>query len=314
MCLARMYKTERLAMRIFLRSLISRRRHFTWADARDYFVIALGALLQALAIHLFLVPGGLVNGGISGLAQIIYHKTGWPIGLMIFLGNVPLFVLGWRFLGGPRFALRTAFAVIAVSVFTDILGLLLPYLPISYLPKEPVLFALYGGVISGVGYGLVYRSQGTSGGSDILARILNNWRGITISQSYLLTDSLIMFGGGLIYGIDNALFAIAMLYISGVAAEAVMDGSNVIRTALIITSAPKQVADLILSEMERGVTLIPATGAYTGAERTVLYCVITRSEEIQLKALVREADPKAFMVIGQAHEALGEGFKSWKPS
>ncbi|HEX7975731.1 MAG TPA: YitT family protein [Anaerolineales bacterium] len=281
---------------------------FSWGALRDYGLITAGALLQALAIRLFLVPSHLVNGGVSGLAQIINYYTGWPIGLMIFLGNLPLFLIGWRFLGGPRFALRTAFAVAVTSFLIDFLVL---YLPKAGLTSDLVLNTLYGGVVSGVGYGLVYRGRGTSGGTDILARILNNWRGISLSQSYMLTDSLIILIAGLAFSWANALYALVMLYVSGIAAEGTTEGSNVLRTALIITNNPQTVTDQILHEMQRGVTVMNARGAYTGEERTVLYCVISRSEVAQIKALVREADPRAFMVIGQAHEALGEGFRSF---
>lgn len=293
-------------MRTFFSTLLHQRRRFSWKILRDYLFIAAGALLQALAIRLFLVPAGLVNGGISGLSQIINHFTGIPIGLMILIGNLPLFVIGWRFLGGRRFTMRTAFAVVSISVFTDLLVLILPK---EGLTSDLVLNTLYGGVASGIGYGLVYRGQGTSGGSDILARILNNWKGISISQSYLLTDSLIMFMGGLVYSWENALYAIVMLYISGVAAEVALEGANVVRTALIITTEPEAVTQQVLENMERGVTVLSGKGAYTGADRPVLYCVITRSEVTQLKALVNEIDPHAFIVIGQAHEALGEGFR-----
>jgi uncharacterized membrane-anchored protein YitT (DUF2179 family) len=293
-------------MRTFFTTLITQPHKLSWGSARDYLLIALGSLLQALSIRLFLVPAGLINGGISGLSQVINHFTGFPIGLMILLGNIPLFILGWRFLGGRRFAMRTAFAVITISVFTDLLVFILPREGITH---DLVLNTLYGGVASGIGYGLVYRGQGTSGGSDILARILNHWRGISISQSYLLTDSLIIFLGGLVYSWENALYAIVMLYISGVAAEVSTEGANVVRTALIITAQPEAVTRQILENMERGVTMLSGRGAFTGTERLVLYCVITRSEVIQLKALVREIDPGAFIVIGQAHEALGEGFR-----
>lgn len=288
--------------------LNSQRLRFSWGALRDYAFITAGALLQALAIRLFLVPSHLVNGGISGLAQIINYYSGWPIGLMIFLGNLPLFLIGWRYLGGPRFALRTAFAVAVTSFLTDILVL---YLPKTGLTSDLVLNTLYGGLVSGVGYGLVYRGRGTSGGTDILARILNNWRGVSLSQSYMLTDSLIILIAGLAFGWANALYALVMLYVSGIAAEGTTEGSNVLRTALIITNNPQVVTDQILYEMQRGVTVMNARGAYTGEERTVLYCVVSRSEVAQIKALVREADPRAFMVIGQVHEALGEGFRSF---
>jgi uncharacterized membrane-anchored protein YitT (DUF2179 family) len=277
-----------------------------WHIIGDYFLIFLGALLQALAIRLFLVPANLVSGGVSGIAQIIHHYTNWPIGLMIFIGNLPIFVIGWRYLGGVRFALRTAFAVIAVSILTD---LPMPWLPATGLTNDLVLNALYGGVVSGIGFGLVYRGQATSGGSDILARIINHWRGISISQSYLWTDSLVMLLGGLAFSWTNALYAIINLYISGLAAEAVVEGENVVRTAMIITECPQTVADKILVEMERGVTMLNGRGAYTKAEKEVLYCVVSRAEVNQLKVFVHEADPNAFMVIGHAYEALGEGFQ-----
>jgi len=279
-----------------------------WEYLHDYGLIALGALLQALAIRLFLVPANLVGGGVSGISQIIHHYTGWPIGLMILIGNLPIFAMGWRYLGGRRFALRTAFAVAAVSLFTD---LPVPFLPVEGITNDLVLNTLYGGVVSGIGFGLVYRGQATSGGSDILARILHHWRGVSISQSYLWTDSLVMLAGGLTFSWANALYAIANLYISGVTAEAVVEGSNVIRTAIIITSQPDSITHKVLYNMERGVTLLEGKGAFTGTEREVLYVVISRAEVNQLKALVHEVDPQAFMVIGHAYEALGEGFQTF---
>jgi uncharacterized membrane-anchored protein YitT (DUF2179 family) len=293
-------------MRVFWRDVLSQRPAWSWQTARDFLLIAAGALIQALSLRLFLVPAQLVSGGVSGLSQVINYYTGFPIGVMVLLGNLPLFVLGWRYLGGPRFALRTAFAVVTYSILVDVLVF---FLPPEGLTDDVVLNALFGGVISGIGFGLVYRGRGTSGGSDILARILSNWRGISISQSYLLTDALIMFLAGITFSWEKALYSLVYLYVSGLSAEAVTQGSNVVRTALIITRNPEAVANKILYEMERGVTLMPARGAYTGAERTVLYCVVSRAEVVQIKALVQEADPKAFMVIGNAHEALGEGFQ-----
>lgn len=293
-------------MRVFWREALSQRPELTWGTVQDFLFIAAGALIQALALRLFLIPAQLVSGGVSGLSQVINYYTGWPIGVMVFLGNLPLFLLGWRYLGGPRFAVRTAFAVLSYSVLLDVLVF---FVPQDGLTDDLVLNALFGGVVSGIGFGLVYRGRGTSGGSDILARMLSKWRGISISQSYLLTDALIMFLAGITFSWEKALYALVNLYVSGLSAEAVTQGSNVVRTALIITRNPQAVADKIMYEMERGVTMVPARGGYTGAERTVLYCVISRAEVVQVKALVQEADPKAFMVIGNAHEALGEGFQ-----
>jgi uncharacterized membrane-anchored protein YitT (DUF2179 family) len=278
----------------------------SWKNLRDYGLILLGSLLQALSLRLFLVPGLLVSGGVSGAAQIINFYTAFPIGLMVLIGNAPLFILGWRHLGGKRFALRTAFAVVSFSLLTD--GLVF-FLPVNGLTNDLVLNAIYGGVTLGIGLGLVYRGQGTSGGSDILGRILNRRFGISISQAYLITDTLVVLAGGLAFDWTHALYGLVVIYVSGLAAEMVSEGSGVFRSAMIISTLPDKVANHILHEMERGVTVLPGTGGYTGVDRPVLYCVVTRSEVNQLKALVSEVDPGAFMVIGIVHEALGEGFR-----
>ena len=282
-----------------------------WSTIRDYALLLAGALVQAIGLRLFMVPANLASGGISGISQLINHFTGWPIGLMVFLGNVPLFLLGWRFLGGRRFALRTLAAVVAYSFFVDAL-LWLPFFPKAGITNDLVLNSLYGAVVSGIGYGLVYRAQGTSGGSDILARILNRWRGISMTQSYLMTDAVVILAAGFVFGWQKALYAIITLYVSGLVVDTTMEGAGTVRTALIISDQSEAVSQRILSEMERGVTVLAGAGAYTHEPRPVLYCVVTRSEVQQLKTIVHEADPKAFMVVGAAHEALGEGFQPFK--
>jgi uncharacterized membrane-anchored protein YitT (DUF2179 family) len=282
-----------------------------WPSIRDFGLITLGALLEALALRLFLVPANLASGGVTGIAQIINYFTGWPIGVMVLLGNIPLFALGWRFLGGRRFAMRTAYAVVAYSVLVDLLPRL-PFFPPNGLTDDLVINALYGAVIAGVGYGLVYRGNGTSGGSDILARILTHWRSIPMTQSYLMVDSAVILAAGFVFGWKQALYAIVVLYVSGLVVDTTMEGGGTVRSAMIITSQPEIVSEKILLDMERGVTVLEGTGAYTGENRPVLYCVVSRSEIQQLKSIVSEADPKAFMVIGVAHEALGEGFQSFR--
>lgn len=282
-----------------------------WPSLRDYSLIALGALVQAVALRIFFIPADLASGGVSGIAQLIHHYTNWPVGLMVFIGNLPLFALGWRFLGGRRFALRTGFSIVTYSFLTDAL-LWLPFFPREGLTHDLVLNSLYGAVIAGLGYGLVYRGRGTSGGSDILARVLNHYRGISMTQSYMMTDTLVILAAGLIFGWDKALYAVITLYVSGLVVDAIMEGGGTVRTALIITSAPQEVATQILTVLERGVTRLEGTGVYTGQERPVLYAVVTRAEVQLLKDIVHQADPQAFMVIGAAHEAMGEGFQPFK--
>ena len=286
---------------------------------RDYFLIGISSIIQAFSLRVFLVPANLASGGVSGIAQLINHYTHWPIGLMVFIGNIPLFMIGWRFLGGRRFAFRTAFAIATYALFTDLL-LRTPLFAmngaatrlISELHGDIFLNSLYGAVIGGIGYGLVYRARGTSGGSDILARILNNWRGISMTQSYLIVDTAVILSAGFVFGWKNALYAMITLYVSGLVSETVLEGGGTVRTAMIITREVEAISNRVIDELERGVTILEGSGAYTGEARPVLYCVITRAEVATLKAIVHEADPLAFMVIGVAHEALGEGFKPLK--
>lgn len=282
-----------------------------WSYVHDYGLITVGMLIQAVGLRLFLVPAQLASGGVSGLSQLINHFTGWPIGLMVLIGNIPLLILGWRYLGGRRFAIRTAFAVAIYSFMVDEL-LHLPFFPHEGLTNDIVLNALYGAVLGGIGAGLVYRGQATSGGSDILARILNHWRGIPMTQSYLITDAVIILSAGFVFGWPKALYALVSLYVSGLVVDTTMEGAGILRTAWIITSEPVAVTQKILFEMQRGVTSVNGTGGYTGAARPILYCVVTRSEVQHLKTIVHEIDPKAFMVVGSAYEALGEGFQPFK--
>ena len=279
---------------------------FSWRSIEDYLLILLGAFLQALSMRLFLVPASLVSGGISGIAQILHYTVGWPIGLVVLLGNIPLVIVGWRYLGGPRFALRTMLSIAAFSIFTDLLISLTGSSPIT---SDILLNTLYGGMLLGVGLGVVYLGRGTSGGTDILGRVLNRRLGISISMAYLLTDSFAVLLAGFFFGWEKALYGLFMIYLSGVAADTTSQGSSVIRSAFIITDETEKVILAIQDQLDRGATIISAKGGYTGKDRPIVYCVVTAAEVVRLKAIVHECDPDAFMVVGQANEALGEGFK-----
>lgn len=274
--------------------------------ARDYLLIVVGTTIQAAAMHLFFIPGELVAGGLSGSAQLIHKFTGWPIGTMVLIGNIPLIYLGWRFLGGRRFLFRTIFASVVYSTVVDVLPL---FLPRDGLTHDFLLNALYGGVIGGVGAGLVFQAKATTGGTDILARLLDRKFGIPLSQSYMYTDGLVVFLAALAFSWEHALYAVIALYIGGVVMETVTTGSNVVRVATIITNKPDDVAQAIMRDLVRGVTNWAGKGMYTGQPRHILFCVVSRAEIVPLKAIIHEVDPDAFVVIGQVQEALGEGFR-----
>ena len=286
------------------------KEELSWRTAADYLMLILGALVQALAMRLFLVPSQLLSGGVSAIAQIVNSFNGWPIGVMVFIGNLPLFFLGWRYLGGWRFAIRTGVAITAFSIFTDTLVYVLPA---EGLTHDLVLSSVFGGVVFGIGLGLVYRAKGTSGGSDILGQILYHRKGIPMTQAYFATDTAVLLAGGIFWSWELALYGMIVMYVCGLAAELILEGPRVLNTVMIISNCPQQVAKEIMTVLERGVTILNGTGAYTGEDRPALYCVVTRSEVNKIKALVYAKDPNAFIVIGDAHEALGEGFKRLMP-
>lgn len=279
---------------------------FSWRSISDYLLIILGGFVQALALRTFLIPSQLVGGGISGVAQLLHYLWRTPVGMITLLANIPLFVIGWRYLGGPRFALRTILSVVSFTVFTDILIELTGQAPIT---DDILLNSLYGGIILGIGLGLVYLGRGTSGGTDILTRILNQRLGMSISLAYMITDSFAVLLAGFFFSWDKSLYGLIMIYLSGVAADMVSQGTNVIREAMIITDETEKVVTAITQGLGRGTTIIDAKGGYTNKDRPIVFCVVTAGEVIRLKAIVHEADPDAFMVVGHANEALGEGFK-----
>ena len=286
-----------------------KRELFDKENVIDFLMILLGCLIQALGMVFFLVPANLISGGISGLAQVINHYTGLPIGLMTLLGNIPVLILGWRYLGRLAFAVRTVAAILFFSLFTDMLYFIFPNPSVT---NDLFLNTIFGAVIIGIGFGLVYLGGGTSGGSDIIGRILNQRLGISISNAYLLTDTFTILLGGLVFGWELGLYAMIVVYISGKAAELVSEGRNSFRQAYIISKASDEIANRIMTEMEHGVTILHGAGGYTREEKEILYCVFNPHELNELKKLVAESDPDAFMIVGQVNEVLGEGFQKNK--
>ena len=289
----------------------NRRNEAAGRIIRDYALIVLGSVLLAVSMHLFFIPHQLVAGGLSGTAQLINNFTGWPIGTVSFVLNIPLFILGWFYLGGHRFLARTVFSSFVFAVVLDGLQLLWPDVVIT---DDLALNALYGGVTAGVAVGLIFRARATSGGTDILARMLERKFGTPLSQAYLYTDGIVVFLAGLAFGWERALYAVIALYVGGVLVEVTLNGSNIMRVATIITTEPQAVADRVLADMERGVTEWSGRGMYTGTERHILLCAVSRTDTVMLKAIIHEADPHAFVIIGQAQEVFGEGFRSLKES
>ena len=280
-----------------------------WPILRDYFLLTIGALLVAASIDVFLVPNNVVVGGITGIAMLLRTYIGTPVGIISLLINIPLFILGFRYLGGLVFGARTLYATAVMSIAIDLLA---PYLrPVT---ADPLLYTLYGGLLDGLGVGLVFRARGTTGGVDIIARLLEQRYGIQPGRA-MLGMNIAVFGlAFLVYGPEKTLYALLVAFVGSLALDYTLSAGSRARQALIITSQPDVITQALLHDLGRGVTMLEAIGGYTGAERAVLLCVVGRAELSFLKAIVSRADPYAFMIIGEVGEVLGEGFRSFATS
>ncbi len=279
-----------------------------WSILRDYLLITLGAVLVAASVNMFLTPNDVVMGGLTGGAQLLQSAIGTPIGLVTLLANIPLFIIGIRALGGLIFGLRTIYATVVMALAIDLLA---PYLrPVT---TDPLLYTLYGGLLDGLGVGLVFRARGTTGGVDIIARLLERrwrWR----PGRSILVMNMIVFGAAFFaYGPEKVLYAILVAFIGSVTLDYTLAAGSGARQALIITDQPAAITQALLHDLGRGVTLLEGHGGYTGTARAVLLCVVSRSEVSFLNDTVGRADPRAFIVIGDAQEVRGEGFVPHAP-
>lgn len=269
-------------------------------------MLSVGAIINAASVVIFLTPFNIAPSGVSGLAVILNTLIGTPIGLMTLLMNVPIQYLAYRSLGGLRPIIRTVFAVFVYSSSLDILG---QFITPGIAGDDRMLNAIFGGVVGGLSIGMIMRAGGTLGGTSTLALLLQRRLGTPLSATYLYTDIAVVFLAGLVYGWEGALYALIVIFISGLAADYVLEGPSVIRTVVIITDHADEVSQAILQQLGRGVTGWQATGMYTRQPRNVLYITIARTQVDDLRRIVVSIDPSAFIVIGQGHTAYGEGFR-----
>jgi uncharacterized membrane-anchored protein YitT (DUF2179 family) len=283
-----------------LRKLLVFLAQYTW--------ITVAVLIGAFAVAVFYVPAQIVPGGVSGLAIILNHWLGTPIGLMTFLLNVPILYLAYRMLPGRwHTVFRTLYVVAVFSVALDFINL---YLKVPPITDDRLLNAVFGAVLGGISGGMILRAGATAGGTGTLARIIQYRFGNSLSSVYLLTDTAVILLGGLTFGLESALYAMLALFIGGIAADYVLEGPSVVRTAVIVTNQPQEVSAALIGAFERSVTGWGVTGMYTGQERWMLYMTIPRSQVNKLRGTVAEIDHDAFVVIGQGHRAFGKGFRT----
>lgn len=282
-------------------------------ESRRIVFVSLGAVIAALGYSLFQVPYQIAAGGVAGAGIIINHFSGWPVGVIYLILNVPLLILGYLHLGRWPFVLRTLVGVLVFSVATDLFITYLPAMLETYpLTHDVLLGAIYGGLVGGIGNGLVYRLGSTLGGTTIPGRIIQQRTGIPLSQVYLYTDGTIVLTAGIVFGWELALYALLALFLSGMASDYIMEGVSNVRTVTIITNSPEALSQALMVELGRGVSRWEVVGSYTGQTHTMLTCTLYRPQVHDLKRIISQVDPTAFVTIGVAHQALGLGFNPLK--
>jgi uncharacterized membrane-anchored protein YitT (DUF2179 family) len=289
------------------------KRPFPWArfwhQVRLNLLMVAGACLAAFGYAMFQVPHNIAAGGISGISLIVNQFVGWPIGLLYWLLNLPLLVIGFYNLGRWPFLLRTLAAATIFSIATDTFVEFMPQLLSQFpLTDDLLLTTIYGGIVGGIGGGLIYRSGGTMGGTGIIGRIIQKKTGRPLSQVYFYTDSLTIMAAGLVFGWEIALYGFLMLFLNGLASDYTLEGTSSTRTATIITNHPQVVIDELMAHLHRGVSYWEVKGGFTGKTRYLVLCTVTRPQVSQVKQVVARADPQAFLTIGVSHEAMGSDF------
>lgn len=274
---------------------------------RQYVGMTLGIFITALAMNLFFIPHKIASGGIGGLATVLHYLFGLPVGAIMFAFNVPIFILGVKLLGA-RYGMNTLYGATMLSVFIDLTGRFTPV-----VTEDIFLNALYGGIMSGVGLGLVFRFKGNTAGTAMLAAIFNKLFNISVGQALLLADTFVVAFAGIIFkSPELALYAAISIFVTSKIIDLVQEGPLTSRAFLIAVENPEGLADKIFNEIDRGVTYLQGRGGYTGQSREMLLCVVDTSEVTQLKELIYLHDSRAFIIVNDVHEVVGEGFSEYE--
>ena len=273
----------------------------------DFIFYIIGSAIYAASVTVFSSPNKMAPGGFTGIATILHYVMNVPIGASILVLNIPFFILAFRFIGG-EFIFNSLICTVLTSVGVDAL---------NFLPKydgghgNMLLAALYGGVLSGIGLGMIFIRSSTTGGTDIASKLLRlKFPHIPMGRMLLILDSVVILVSIIVFkSVNSGLYAIITLYVSSKVIDAMLYGSDNGKMIIVISEKNSEIADAVASELDRGVTLLSGKGFYTGSEREVLLCAVRRPEASRLMNIVRKTDPSAFIIICEADQVVGEGFR-----
>lgn len=265
------------------------------------FFMTIGALLAAIGLEIFLIPNLIIDGGIIGLSIIGSHLTNLPLGLFILLLNLPFLWIGYEQIG-RKFALSTLYAVSCLAVFVHF------FHPINGLTEDLLLAAVFGGIIIGLGVGTIIRYGGSLDGTEIIAILINRKTAFSVGEIVMFFNFFILGSAGFVFGWDRAMYSLIAYFIAFKMMDVAIQGLNESKSVMIISAYPEKVSEVIQKRLGRGVTHLYGKGGYTGEDREILYCVMSRLEIAKLKDVIEENDPQAFIAIEDVHDVMGGRF------
>jgi uncharacterized membrane-anchored protein YitT (DUF2179 family) len=263
---------------------------------RQILLLCLGILCFVVAIRGFILPNRFFSGGVTGLALLLHALLRWPVGLLTFLFNVPIFLLGFRDVG-KRFALFSAVSVVAFWLGVD-------HVPMAPLTRDPMLASIFGGLLGGLGSALAVRAGGSLGGFDILGVVLNRRFSLGVGEVSLMLNGVLIVAAGLLQDLELAMYTLISIFVASWALDT-LQSPRPRKAVLIVSRRQAAIKERLLFQMARGVTILKAEGAYSGEESNVLLCVVTRYELKELQDLVRGEDPEAFVSVLEASDVIG---------
>lgn len=269
----------------------------------SYISIGVGVFLMSIGLAYFLAPNTIAPGGVTGFAIVIEKTTKIPIYITNLVINIPLFILGAKILGKIT-ALKTLYATVLLSIFLKIL-------PPATLTYDLLLAAIFGGVLAGIGLGIVFKFGGTTGGTDLAGAILNRkFPSFSIATFMMMIDILVVAFAGIVERkIETSLYSVISMFVTIKVIDMILEGIGYLKGFFIITTKPEEISERLMKDLDRGVTSLAGKGMYTKEEKDVLLCVVNRSQFSQTKEIVKQVDPKAFIMVTEMYEVLGEGFK-----
>ena len=279
-----------------------RRRKTAMDWIKKYLVLIIGSLIYSAGLEIFLVPNNIIDGGIVGISIMASYLTGIPFGVYMLVLNLPFLYLGYKQIG-KTFAISTIISIIALSIFSEFLE------PVPQITQDYFLAAIFGGIIAGAGVGLVIRQGGSLDGTEITAIILDRKTSFSVGEVVMFFNLFILGAAGFVFGWDKAMYSLVAYFIISKMIDVVLKGLDESYAVMIVSDEYEEIADAPMHRLGRGVTYLHGKGAYTGDDKQVLYCVVTRLEVVKLKEIALEKDETAFVTINPVHDIVGGRFK-----